>query len=281
MHQPELGKIILQLRKKLNLTQEELAEKSKLGLRTIQRIESGEVMPRNSTIDLLLKSLSENRQSLKNYELNNKSTQNRLANFFLIGDFTNNTLSSIVQTAWIAGIAYFLVLIIEYGFEYLIFNEDKVETVWKVFFILLKLWILLSFSLFMRGFTVLAKIFDNYLLRICSYLMIGLMTGIVFSDIIKVVLIENNELKVVFTFSKSIMAGVTSLFFGITLIRLQDSFGLLSKYAGIAEIVLGSCLISVFLSPLALILLAPATLMEIIILYKGYEFIKSELTTKP
>ena len=58
-----------------------------------------------------------------------------------------------------------------------------------------------------------------------------------FSDIIKVVLIENNELKVVFTFSKSIMAGVTSLFFGITLIRLQDSFGVLSKYAGIA----GNC----------------------------------------
>jgi transcriptional regulator with XRE-family HTH domain len=43
MQQPELGKRLTALRKKRNLTQEELVEKSHVSVRTIQRIESGEV----------------------------------------------------------------------------------------------------------------------------------------------------------------------------------------------------------------------------------------------
>ncbi len=277
MNQSEQGKKITQLRKGLHLTQKELARKSSLGLRTIQRIESGGVIPRNSTIELLLNSLDEDHQSLENYRLKKSSFQNRLTTFFLIGDATNNNLYSAIQTAWIAGIFYFLILIVEDGLEYFVFNEHKIETVWKVSYILLKLWVLASFSLFMRGFTVLSKVFGSSLLRIASYIMIGLMIGVVFSDIIKIILIENTDLKVIFTISKSIIAGVTSILFGVILIQLQDSLGLLSKYAGIIEIILGGCFVLVFLSPVALALLVPATVLEIIILYKGSEFIKSEL----
>jgi hypothetical protein len=85
---------------------------------------------------------------------------------------------------------------------------------------------------------------------------------------------------VILTISKSIITGVTSLLFGVILLRRQDSLGILSKYAGIIEIILGGCFVLVFLSPLALALLVPATLLEIIILYNGYEFMKSELMEK-
>jgi transcriptional regulator with XRE-family HTH domain len=43
MKQPELGRKIAELRKAKGLTQEELVEKCNIRVRTLQRIESGEV----------------------------------------------------------------------------------------------------------------------------------------------------------------------------------------------------------------------------------------------
>ena len=57
MKQPELGKKVLVLRQGKGLTQSELAEISNVSLRTIQRIESGEVTPRNYTIKVVFESL--------------------------------------------------------------------------------------------------------------------------------------------------------------------------------------------------------------------------------
>lgn len=57
MNQPELGKKILELRLNKGLTQAELAERCKLSLRTVQRIESTEVTPRSHTIKVLLSDL--------------------------------------------------------------------------------------------------------------------------------------------------------------------------------------------------------------------------------
>lgn len=65
MKQPDLGKKILELRLAKGLTQKELAEKSNIGLRTIQRIESAEVTPRSYTIKLIFKNLD--------YEIYNSS----------------------------------------------------------------------------------------------------------------------------------------------------------------------------------------------------------------
>jgi len=53
VEQPKLGSKILELRKKLNMTQEILAESANVSSRTIQRIEQGEVVPRLSTLRLI------------------------------------------------------------------------------------------------------------------------------------------------------------------------------------------------------------------------------------
>lgn len=50
MNQPELGKKILELRLSKGLTQNELADKCNVSLRTIQRIELAEVTPRSFTV---------------------------------------------------------------------------------------------------------------------------------------------------------------------------------------------------------------------------------------
>jgi transcriptional regulator with XRE-family HTH domain len=57
MEQPELGKKIAELRKAKGLTQEELVETCNLSVRTLQRIESGEVAPRSYTIKVIFSAL--------------------------------------------------------------------------------------------------------------------------------------------------------------------------------------------------------------------------------
>ncbi|MGE4567622.1 MAG: multiprotein-bridging factor 1 family protein [Bacteroidales bacterium] len=57
MKQPELGLKILDVRQTKGLTQEELVTLCNINVRTLQRIESGEVEPRGSTIRLISKAL--------------------------------------------------------------------------------------------------------------------------------------------------------------------------------------------------------------------------------
>ncbi len=57
MKQPYLGKKVLELRKAKGLTQSELVEKCNITIRTLQRIESGEVTPRAYTIKAIFEVL--------------------------------------------------------------------------------------------------------------------------------------------------------------------------------------------------------------------------------
>ena len=57
MKQPHLGRKIADLRKSKGFTQEELVEKCNLNVRTLQRIEAGEVSPRSYTQRLIFKAL--------------------------------------------------------------------------------------------------------------------------------------------------------------------------------------------------------------------------------
>lgn len=78
MKQPELGKKIAELRKAKGLTQEELVEQCKLSVRTLQRIESGEVTPRSYTLKIIFAALDFNfTATLENP--NNKSSSSVFA----------------------------------------------------------------------------------------------------------------------------------------------------------------------------------------------------------
>ena len=73
MNQPDLGKKIAELRKAKGFTQEELVEQCNLNVRTLQRIESGEVMPRSYTLKVIFEALD--------YEVNNSSELNAYGSF--------------------------------------------------------------------------------------------------------------------------------------------------------------------------------------------------------
>lgn len=57
MKQPYLGLKIIELRQNKGLTQEELVNECNISVRTLQRIESGEVEPRGHTLRLISKAL--------------------------------------------------------------------------------------------------------------------------------------------------------------------------------------------------------------------------------
>lgn len=57
MKQPELGKKIGEIRNQKGITQKELSESCNIDIRTIQRIETGEVSPRMSTLRLIAETL--------------------------------------------------------------------------------------------------------------------------------------------------------------------------------------------------------------------------------
>ena len=80
----ETGKLIKELRIKKGMTQEELADKTEVSARTIQRIENGEVDPRAYTLQMIAKALdvefslfveneSEEKQESKKFDSNNWS----------------------------------------------------------------------------------------------------------------------------------------------------------------------------------------------------------------
>ncbi len=77
MKQPELGRKIAELRKVKGLTQEELANKCNITVRTLQRIESGVGTPRSYTIRLLFAALDYN-----NYNFSQRDSEKRAYIFF-------------------------------------------------------------------------------------------------------------------------------------------------------------------------------------------------------
>ena len=78
MKQPDLGKRIAELRKAKGLTQDELVQKCNLNVRTLQRIESGDVTPRSYTMRLIFAALDydihETPKSISNSFINSTQT---------------------------------------------------------------------------------------------------------------------------------------------------------------------------------------------------------------
>lgn len=82
MNQPELGRKIADLRKSKGLTQEELVEKCNLNVRTLQRIESGEVTPRTYTLKMIFAALDYNSADMLEINKNGFSVTMWLEQFY-------------------------------------------------------------------------------------------------------------------------------------------------------------------------------------------------------
>jgi transcriptional regulator with XRE-family HTH domain len=265
MLQPDLGKRLTELRKAKNLTQEELVECSHVSVRTIQRIEAGEVIPRISTVKILVASLGASME-----ELSTKNTNTMDAASITL---TPVRRSNTMLIAVVAGAIYLALEIIVIALDLLWITSEEPWAAWlNILYIGITVLLIAAYFFFIRGFLVLGRVFDNKLLTIGAWLMV---VGVAAVGILDVSMLGAEDLKTLWIpyTSAAVLTGTLSIVFGVALLRLQDSMGQLSRVAGLLEIVMGCCLITVVLFFMSYVMVIPAVIVEMLVLYRGYEYL--------
>lgn len=276
MKQPELGRKITLLRKEKGLTQEELVDRCNISVRTLQRIEAGEVTPRSYTVKTILAALDYDLSKISDNDADRKSFSEWLKDTFLIDidpDRSGTFLVKQLNTAWLLGLVYFILGFLEAAAEYFRYKEDRLIFSVTVY-IIIKVAVFISFFYFQRGFILVGHMFRNYLLKIMSFVLIFGVFLIISYDIASL-FYESVEREFILG-AQALTFGGIGILYGISLIKLQRSFGSVPVAAGIFEIA-GSCFfLTIILSFVGHILLIPAEILEIVILYKAVEIIKSK-----
>jgi len=264
MQQPELGRRLTALRKEKTLTQEDLVGKSHVSVRTIQRIEAGEVLPRLSTVKILLEALGESYESFSAKPNQGVETQISIL---------PNPNRKIILVAVVAGAVCLVAKVILGAMDIARLTGDRG---WEFFmtaiYIGLKGLMVISFALFARGFIVLSILFENRLLKKAAYLLIVATVGIGIFDVASLTVEKAERLLLPYA-TFSLLFGALGIVFGISLIRLQDGMGIHARVAGILEIVMGCMLVTVVLFFVTYVILIPASVVEILVLYRGYEYL--------
>jgi transcriptional regulator with XRE-family HTH domain len=275
MKQPDLGRKISELRKAKGLTQEELVEKCNISVRTLQRIETGEVTPRSYTIKTILAALDYDLSTIaeNDYTLL-QSTFRRLKQYlFLDVDMITSPdhIMRQLNIAWILGIVYFLIGFFEGAAEYFRYKDDILIFSTPVY-VAIKISFLVTYIIFQRGFILLGGLFKNYLLRITSFILIFGNILIIGYDIASI-FYDSIERQYILG-SEAVVFGCIGILYGISLRRLWKSVGAVASYAGGFEILAGCFFLTVVLSFMGFIALVPAELFEILVLYKSVDLIK-------
>ena len=271
MQQLELGKRLTALRKDRNLTQEELVEKSHVSVRTIQRIEAGEVLPRMSTVKILLEALGESYESFSA-----KPTQVMETRKSILPNANRNT----VLIAALAGAVYLVSEIILGAMDIAwITSNHGWEFRMNAIYIGLTVVMVISYALFARGFIALSTVFENTLLKAVAYMLIIAMAGLGILDVSSLSVEDVESLWLPYSVA-AVLLGALSIVFGVSLIRLQDGMGELSRIAGILEIVSGCMLVTVVLFFISYVIMVPAVVVEILVLYRGYEYLSRSESTQ-
>lgn len=284
MKQPELGKRIASLRKGKGLTQEELVDMCNINVRTIQRIESGEVTPRASTIKLILDVLGYDYQTFdeeeKTTSMHSFFSIEKLSEFFLI-DFDSrkniSTTSKQLKLAFFAALLNFFLGFIISGFEHTIYEKWLNPDNYAIYTII-KLINFVAFIFLQRGFIIIADYFENSLLKILSYIIIIHETFNAGYTILSLYLPSIDSQYI--DSGISITIGAILIIYSISIKRLKTYFGKVSNWAAVFIFISGFFLLTLILWWVGLIFLIPFDILEIIIIFKSLEYIKKEHSNK-
>lgn len=222
MKQPELGQKISELRKSKGLTQEELVEQCNISVRTIQRIEAGDVTPRSYTIKTILSALD---YDLERIQTEESRVAKEFKKLFLLDIDDSKEVGFLIKQlsiAWISGIVYFILGFAEIVVDYYRYTEDLMVTN-NFVYIVLKIGMLASVILFTRGFILTGKIFKNYLLRITAFIFIFIGVLFYIYDILSLYIVDFDYQFVLG--AEAVTYGVIGILFGISILRLQNGLG--------------------------------------------------------
>ncbi|MCH6199948.1 helix-turn-helix domain-containing protein [Aquiflexum sp. LQ15W] len=260
MKQPELGQKILELRKAKGLTQEELVELCNINVRTIQRIEAGEVTPRTYTIKSILEVLGYDFK-----EIQHTTEENTAISPEIIGK------AAFLKTAFFVGIVYFLLAFVEGVFDYGLWEAgEEISPEAAPWYIAIKIGIMLTFGVFTFGFYRLSLIKPNMIVKAASILLIIATCFGVAADIYG---FNNASVWQSIQFSKAILFGALYIVFGLGLIRYQTEFGSFALVTGILSIISGIAFLSIILAIPGLFVFTIFEILQLVLLYKAYESI--------
>ncbi|WP_158861422.1 helix-turn-helix domain-containing protein [Lunatibacter salilacus] len=251
--QPQLGQKILELRKANGLTQEELVERCNINVRTIQRIEAGEVTPRPHTIRVILEAL--NYEFRQNDSEASPSLDPRIAAWFLRG--------------LIAGGIYLILAFVEAYLEFQLISDGS-ATISPLLYTLIKVGVAVSFLGYMGGFFAMGNAFRNSWIKLGSILLAAGTVLCLSSDLL--MFFNDYISREGILVSQSILAGVLYPVFGVGLIAYQKRFGNLALVTGILTILTGLAFLSVVLALPGLVLLTVVEVLGLVLLYRAYEY---------
>lgn len=256
MEQPELGKKILELRKANGLTQEELVARCNINVRTIQRIEAGEVTPRSHTVRSIFAALNIELDQLQANDPHS-STSKKAPKWLLL--------------AFISGVVYFILAFWEAYMDYGLSTSLPISiSAWQ--YTLVKISILIFYSLFMLGFYQMGHIWENNWIKPASLLAVAGIVICIAADLYLFYNMDTDPLPLVA--AQSILFGSIYLIFGFGLYRYKEEFGNMAIGAGIVVMITGLLFISVVLALLGLLFLAISEILLLIVLYSAFDKVK-------
>ena len=215
MNQPELGKKINEIRTKLGITQKDLSESCHVDIRTIQRIEAGEVYPRASTIKLIAKALDIEPQELDG--------SNRYESY-------SEGLRILLLISLIMGIIYLM----DWFFYIPLFPSNKFSYSHRW---LLSIINVISCVFFYYGFKIIAGYYKCKLLNFSStFFIVGSPVYFFISSIVTGALNINPEGQINHLILS--LLGINCIFFGVGLLKTRSPFLALYKITGILQVLI-------------------------------------------
>lgn len=274
MKQPELGRRIASLRSEKRLTQEELVEKCNISIRTIQRIESGEVTPRDFTIKAIFSALEVELDRAEKEDQDERRETSNLANLIFLDSVKPNeqTIRLILNASWVTGIVYFILRFFEGLNELNRFGEAFAYSAEEYSFV--KVAVLITFVVFQMGFIGLGSFYNKPLIKkvAAAYILVSVL--IIGFDLLSIAYEDSiSYLSVAAVYG--VGYGIMGIIFGYSLLKM-NLFGNVAKVAGVFEIIAGLFSVTVVLAIVGPVILVPAEILEIIILIRASEQLKKD-----
>ncbi|MCH7396397.1 helix-turn-helix domain-containing protein [Belliella sp. DSM 107340] len=261
MKQPELGQKIQEWRKAKGLTQEELVEKCNINVRTIQRIEAGEVTPRSYTIKAILEVLGVSQDELPAQEqLTEKSVPEGLSSWY--------------RFSFVAGIIYLSLAIVESFFDvYLIVENVVLSSGLGFLYTFIKISVFVLFIMFILGFYRLGQFQSSALLKVMSIFLIVLTGMFIVEDIATYWLGVDLFSGLLF---RSIISGIVYVLFATGFLQLSKSKGTIYIITGAVGLLAGISFMTIVFAIPGLMVLTVFELLLIVLLHKEYNLKKQD-----
>jgi transcriptional regulator with XRE-family HTH domain len=258
MEQPELGKRIQELRKSKGFTQEELVEMCNINVRTIQRIEAGEVSPRSFTIKTILEALGVDSSVFF------KTSVHEENEYMFVQDDVKK-----LSWSWIAGIFFSVFIAVTLFFEFTVVFDYEFSYDEILVRSLLGVFSLGSLFFVLRGYHTLGTRTHNKALVYASIVYFVMeLVSIIMTIILTVYDFDHDVAEITSGVLLILLLGAGEILMGVGIMKVTQIHASYAKALGVTKIIYGVTLMTIILAPIAVLVAIPILIAEIVFLFQ-------------